>query len=391
MTTLAELTTPITVDEATTAIYAALAARGVSTTTWKSGGTARTIIAGLAVILAAYSRLAAAVAKQGFLELSEGAWLDLVAEHVYGVERDLGSFATGVITLDNTGGGVYSGAAGDLVLVSPTTEQVYRNTEPFAIAALETGVEVAITAVELGSAGTAAADTITDFVTPLLGVTATNAVALIGTDPELDEALRERCREKVGTLSPNGPKDAYSYVAKSAERPDGTSIGVTRVLSVPDGIGGVDVYVADADGTITGDPEDPETDLGIVADEIARKAEPLAITARVQGATPLAVAVSYELWIKDSSGYTDAEVEALVEERLLAFISTMPIGGHVVLPDVGRVYVGALESVIGGTLPDEIIDVAVTVPASDLAVGTTEAPVLGTVIPTIVQIAGGVS
>ena len=49
-TTLEELITSMTVDEAKTAIYDALAARGVTTTGWKPGAVVRTIIAALAII-----------------------------------------------------------------------------------------------------------------------------------------------------------------------------------------------------------------------------------------------------------------------------------------------------------------------------------------------------
>lgn len=391
MSTLAELTTPLTVTEARDAIYAALAAQGVTATTWKPGGTARTIVAGLAVVLSAFSRLTALIASGGFLELAEGDWLTLVALHVYGVERSLGTFATGEVTLTNGGGGVFAGAPGDLVFRHSSSGKTYRSTEAYSLGASPATTTVAVEAVELGSASTAVGGTITEFVTPLLGVTVSNASALIGTDAESDEALRIRCREKTGTLSPNGPRDAYSFVAKSAVSSEGIAIGVTRVLSVPDGVGGIDVYVADEDGTVTGDAEDPDTDLGAVADAIHRLAEPLGITPRVQSADALAVDVTYELWIRDTSGYTDAEVAALVEARLLAFLRSQPIGGEVIPAEVGRVYHDALEAVIGATLEAHLIDVVVTTPAADVDVAETEAPVLGTVTPMVHQIAGGTS
>lgn len=387
MTTLAQLTTPLTVAEARTAIYAALAARGSAVTTWKPGGTARTIVAGVSVVLAAFSRLTAAIAKGGFLELSERDWLTLVALHVYGVERLTGTFATGVVTLNNGGGGVYSGAAGDLVLLS-VGGKTYRNTAPFSIGALETGVDVDVEAVEIGSDSSTVGSTITGFVTPLLGVTVTNAAALIGTDVEEDEPLRVRCREKTGPLSPNGPRDAYSFVAKGAVDADGAAIGVTRVLTVPDGVGGVDVYVADADGGVSGTASDPTTNLGAVADAIHTLAEPLAVTPTVQSATPLAINVTYTLWVRASSGYTDAEIEALVDARLLAFLSTHPIGGMVIPGNPGRVYHDALEAVIGATLPNELVDVEVTIPAGDVDVDQDEAPVYGTPTATIEQVPG---
>src|SRR3990172_50200 len=318
MSTLAELTTPLTVDEIKTAIYAALAANGAATTTWKPGAVVRTIITGVAIVLAGFSRLQAAIAKSGFLELAEGDWLTLVALYVYGVDRDTGSFATGNVTLDNAGGGVYSGDPGDLVVMNPTTLQTYTNTAAYSIDALETGVIVPVQAVLLGADGTSTPGTITAVVTPLSGVTVTNAAAVVGSDAELDPALRIRCREKTGMLSPNGPRDAYAYVAKTTTRSDGSSIGVTRGKSVADGIGGVDVYCADADGVVTGTVGDLGTDLGVIDEAIQTQVVPLGITARVHTAVANTIAVTYELWLRDTTGLTDDEIGDLVDAALTA-------------------------------------------------------------------------
>ena len=135
MTTLAELVTPLTREQVEDSIYAAIAARGTSTTTWKPGGVARTIITAVSIVLAAFSSLQAMIANSGFLDLAEQDWLTLLARYVYGVTRDPGSFATGNITANNTGGGVYSGDAGDLIAVNTTTGKSYRNTAAFSIGA----------------------------------------------------------------------------------------------------------------------------------------------------------------------------------------------------------------------------------------------------------------
>ena len=57
---------------------------------------------------------------------------------MYGVERSPGTFASGTLTFDNAGGGVYSGGIGDLIVRSSTTNKTYRNTEAFTIGALAT-------------------------------------------------------------------------------------------------------------------------------------------------------------------------------------------------------------------------------------------------------------
>jgi phage-related baseplate assembly protein len=389
--TLDELTTPLTTDQVREAIYSALAGKGVNTTGWKPGSVVRAIITGVAIVLSAFSRLQVDIAKSGFLELAESDWLVLVARYVYGVEKDLGSFATGNVRLDNTGGGVFSGDAGDLIFAHESSGKTYRNTAAFSIAALQTNVVVPVQAVELGSSSTAAPDTITEWETPLLGVTVTNPTALVGTDAETDPVLRARCLEKTGVLSPNGPRDAYSFLARSAVDADGASIGVTRVRTVADGEGNVTVYVATASGDVEGDAEDPDTDLGAINLAIQSQAEPLAVTATAASATPEVIAVTYELWVRDTSSLTDSQIQAAVGARLATFMSTQPIGGNVIGSDPGRVYVSAIETVIGATLPDAIVRVGVTVPASDVELAITDAPILGTVTVTgIHQISGGV-
>lgn len=394
--TLDELTTPLTPAEVREAIYAAIAARGGDPTTWKAGAPTRSMIAGLAIVISAMSRLAAAVAKSGFLELAEGDWLDVVAQYVYGVERDQGTFAAGPVTIDNAGGGVYAFDPGDLIVINSTTGKGYRNTAAVSIGALETGVSVAVEAIELGSESTSLVGEVDDFETPQPGLSVSNAAALIGTDAEDDEALRAKCRAKTGTLSPNGPRDAYFYVATNATKDDGTSAGVTRVRTVADGVGGVDVYVANDSGSLDGSIGDTSTALGAVDDAIQRQVAPLAITATTTPATPVAIAVTYELWVRDTSGLSDAEIQARVGDALALFMSQQPIGGSVLPGEpTGRVYRTAIEAAIDGAMreidadPEFLLRRSVTLPAGDTDLAIDEAPTLDTVTPTIHQVATG--
>jgi phage-related baseplate assembly protein len=380
MTTLAELTTPMTADEAKASIYAGLAASGVRTTAWKPGATVRTIIAVLALVLAAFSRLQANLAKGGFLETATGQWLTLVAYYVYGTTRSPGTFASGVVTFDNAGGGVYTGGIGDLVVRSSATNKTFRNTASFTIGALATGVQIPFAAVELGSASTAPALTIDELVTTLSGVACSNALALVGTDEETDIDLRTRCSAKLGSLSPRGAKDAYQYVARSAKRADGTPIGITRVSALSDGSGGVDVYLATASGGVTGDAFDPLTDLGAVAADIWTQAEPLAVTAVVQSASIVTIPVTYEWWVRGADGPRVVDLEELPPIDLAAYLSQVPIGG-----DGGFVRVSALAAVIGGARSDTT-RVVITVPAADVAIAIDEAPALGAVTATAVHV-----
>ncbi len=379
---LSELTTPLTVDQVKAKLYAILASVGVNTTTWKPGSPVRTMILGVSIIGAAFSRLQALIARSGFLELSEGSWLALVAWYVYGVAKEYATFAEGSITLTNTGGGVYALDADDLVVANPLTGKTYRNTASFSLGALSS-LSVPIRAVEAGSASSSGAGTITGLETPLIGVTCTNAVSVVGLDEEEDPALRLRCYEKLGSLSPFGPWDAYSFAARNARRPDGSRVGVARVRNTRDGFGNVWTYVATSSGAVTGDADDAATDLGIVNEAIQRLSAPLAVTAHVESAAPITIAVTYRVWLYNTSGYSEAEIKEAIEQRLITFMSTQPIGGNVIGANPGKVFVDAIRTTIGATLP-QIFHVEITAPAADVVLMLSQVPVLGTITATSV-------
>lgn len=376
---LAQLTTPLTRAEVEGKIYDVLAAVGTNTTSWKPGAVVRTMISACSIILSAFSELTALIARGGYLELASGAWLTLVAWYVYAVERQFATYAAGEVTLVNAGGGIYLLDPGDLVVANPDTGKQYRNVEPISLSALAT-LTVAVVALEAGSSSTSAPHTVVTFITPLLGVTVDNAVSIVGSDDEEDPALRARCSEKLGSLSPMGPWDAYSYAARNATRLDGAVIGVTRVRTVKDGFGNVTTYVATATGEVSGTVDDLDTDLGCVDDAIQKKAAPLAIAAWVVSATPVAIPVSYRVWMYNTSGLTEAEIAETIALRLVEFMSGQPIGGNIVGADPGKVFVDAIRTAIGASLP-QIFHVVVEVPAADVVLTISQVPTLGTVTP----------
>jgi hypothetical protein len=112
-----------------------------------------------------------------------------------------------------------------------------------------------------GAAGTAATRTLTQPVVSLLGVVCANLDPLLGTDAETNALLVARCRAKLGALSPNGPAQAYTYVALSASQilaaldpPVALTFGpITRVLVTADpGSGTVTTTIANALGSTDG-------------------------------------------------------------------------------------------------------------------------------------------
>jgi hypothetical protein len=384
--TLSELTTPLTRAEAEAAIYAACASRGLTTTTWKPGAVTRTIIYAFSVLVAAVSLLQALIAEGGFLALATGDWLTLLARYVYDVERSTGSQAAFTQRFDNAGAGVYTGVAGDLIIACSVNGKTYRNTAAYSIGAFAADVLIPFAADEVGSASSAAPATITTLVTTLLGVTTTNPDAVVGDDADDDETVRLLCREKTGTLSPNGPRDAYAYMARTTTL-NGVNVGVTRVRSIADGSGNVDVYLATPSGGVTGTSGDPTTALGAVHEKIQRNVVPLAVRERTHTATALPIAVTYEYWLLATTGLADADIEAAIAARLGTFMAARPIGGDLLPGEtVGRVYVSAIEGAIASTFPAQTLRVSVTLPVADVDCATTEVPVLDTVTGTVHQV-----
>lgn len=337
---------PLTYDDAKRAVYDALATTGVTTTGWKSGFVVRTIIAALAVVMVVFSELISKIAKSAYLDYATGIWLTFLARYVYGTERVAATFASGEVTLDNSaGGGLAEWAPGELVLRNPDTNKTYRNVSAITINPGDVLENVAIIAIEAGSASTSTAGTIVEFETPLADCTVTNPLAVVGFDEEDDATLRVRCREVLGARSANGPEDAYAAAARRALLSDGTPIGAERIRLRRDGRGNVYVYVAKAATAVTGTIEDVESELGRVNIEIQRTAAPLGVTARVIAASPVTVAWGGTIYLTDRQGFTNAQISAKAETALTAYLRAAPIGGFTIEGANGKVYLDDLKAV----------------------------------------------
>lgn len=382
---LDDLITPMTRAEVQASIYQALQVVGVNTTSWKSGAVVRTMIAGVSIMFSAYSNLVAQVTRSGFLELATGDWLTLVAYHVYGVERQAATFASGELFISNEGAGVYVFDAEDLIVQQPAGDgpgagRTYRNTAPFSLGAGQV-LSIGIRATEAGAASSANPYSITELTTPLLNILCTNPSALVGADEQSDSDLRRECTELLGARSPMGPWDAYSSAVRNATRPDGSTLAITRTRSVPDGYGNVYIYCATDGGGVPGDPLDPLTDIGIAQQACEHWAEPLAVTSHALSATPVSVDITYELWMYNTSGVTEADVATRILDRLRGFFSIQPVGGNVAVEgEPGRIYLDAISAVIEREFR-ETFHVAVSVPAADVVLTVSQVAVMGLVTP----------
>ena len=380
MITLETLTTPLTVDECRASIYDTLASTGVDTTAWKPGAVVRTIISGVSIIGSALSGLIANIAAGGFISLASGDWLTLAAFNERNVTRIDATAATTSVTLVNSGGGIYSGGTGDLVVANAVTGKTFISVGSWSLGAMGT-TSVPVIAQEPGSASTTFVDELTVLVTPLANVTSTNPTSAVGQDAETDPQLQARANEKLGALSPNGPHDAYTFVAKSAVRLDGSPIGVTRVSCYTSGNGSVQVYVATNSGAVPGTLGDLSTDLGAVDDAMQRQATPLGVELDTATASAHPIDVIAQIWVYNTSGLTSAQLVTAIQTAITNYFTTVPIGGNVIV-GLGAVYQSALEAVIGQAktpngVPLPIVRVVMTTPTGDTSLFNNEIPTAG--------------
>ena len=92
-----DLMRPVTTDEQEEVFLAALEGTGLKARAWREGGALRTILRVVAAIYAAFTDLMVRFAKSGFLELSEGGWLTLLAANLFSVTRVEATVATGEV------------------------------------------------------------------------------------------------------------------------------------------------------------------------------------------------------------------------------------------------------------------------------------------------------
>lgn len=395
--TAEQLLNPPTTEDVKQSIYDALTAMGVTTTNWKPGAVVRTMIAACAIVLAALGTLISLTFRSGFLALSEGKWKQFVAKYSFGVDFLEATFAIGSLTVTNTSGGIYNFAAGEYTVSNAETGALYVNQDAISIpigvpsASVTT---ITIQAVEIGAAGSALAGQISETVTKLDGVTVSNPDALVGRDEETDPELDARAGEKLGSLSPNGPWDAYAYVAKSAKRADGSSLGITRVRVQKQPYGVADIYVATTSGTVTGSINDLNTDLGIVNDEFQRKCVPLGYTATAVAATPREVDGTYTTWIYNTSGAKVEDVDAAIQVALATRLGQVPIGGDQLPGLATGIHTSMIDEVIARVkvkgVPLSVVRTVGSFTGASLnnvlPLTFTEAPTLGTIVGTIIQV-----
>jgi len=316
-----DLITPTTEDEVLETMLSNLEILGVSARSWRTGGVARTILRVVAKAYAAFSMLMASAIRAGFLETAEGAWLTLLAFYVFNVERREATFATGNVQLTNSGGGVFSFNAGEVRVLWTNEGKAYTNDSAFTLNPGDV-LTIPITAVELGSDSSAPPGAIDALETVLLGVSVTNVEAVVGTDAETDDDLRDACKNKLAAISVRGPRGAYAFAVREAKRLDGSPVNINRYsISSSSSTGVVTVYVAAPSGAP--DPGDI-TQINASIEDIAR---PDSVTASATAATEVPLTRTLTVWAKRTDGVSASDIQGFAQAALVKEIAAYPIGG----------------------------------------------------------------
>lgn len=364
--------------ETATAIYQkgldVATALGVAVTDWEAGDPTRSLYHFLAEYLATREEIQSQYIESGFLDDAEGEWLTIKAKQDYNVDRTEGSPAAGTLTLTNSSDGLYySLDAGDLSFKSSTSGKTYRSTTAVAIGPGETDDAVGWVADEDGTDSSAGTDEIDELISALPDLSVTASVAGLGVDEQSDASLREACRNSLSALSPNGPANAYEYVATTPALTGSTE--VTRAVSDGDNTtGDVTLYIAGNDGDVTAGA------VSAVEDAIAEWATPLCITPTVVNATEVLVSVSITVYMLSGSGASEAEVQAAVQSDVAAAFPAVPIGGY------GGVFpVELIRGAAKTQYPNSMYNQVVATPAADVALTAGQVAVLsGTPAVTVV-------
>ena len=205
--------------------------------------------------------LPGATIRNFYLDTAVGIALTYLAASHFDVTRVQSVGTQGDVTLtDDAGGGPFSITTAN-AFRDPVTGLTYHVVSGDTLP-LSGSVAVTVECDTPGALGNVENASITEFAgSSIAGVTLTNGIeggaswiTRLGSNYEKDDVLRERCRTKFATYSPNSPISAYIYLMLSATDGSGDPVGLSKVwvdASNPGGPGTLYIYVANQTATAT--------------------------------------------------------------------------------------------------------------------------------------------
>lgn len=337
-------------------ILAVLAADGCPVTAWQAGNPLRTLTRADATALADLHATVKLIGAAAFLDDAEGDWLTLLARSKFQVTRVAGVACVGRVVLTvASGAGPYTITAGGLLVSDGVRRWRSTNTSSVTITSAAT-TTIEVQAEATGTAYNVANNVVTTVVSPALaGVTVTNPAisggpwyTTAGAAEESDASLRQRCRDKWGTLGRGANDTAYRYWARTGHAYEAQ---VTRAAVVwGPGDGTVTVYIAGPTSAIS--------DSGITAAVQAwvDLNNPGTDTVTVTPATGVTVSIAGTITVRSASDSTANR--ALATDAIAAYFATLGIGDDV---DLGAIY-AAIYAARG------IVDVDLSSPSGDTSI-----------------------
>jgi hypothetical protein len=381
MSLLADLLSPILASDFATSVKSVAAGLGLLPDSWVALDPEDAIVESTAETFAMQWNTYATIAIQGgWLETAAAigdttgpanGWIRLLASSVFNVQAIPSSFASGGWTGTNTtAGNLGPFGPGQLKFYNLDTNKTYTNASSVTFVP-GANSPTTITADVIGSGSNAAPGRIV-LLTTVLGLSGSNALAIFGLDAETAPALAARCRLKYYALSPNGPSQAYQYVALTPSLNGGLSIN--RVAVSPSStIGLVTMLIASPAGppVNVGDPAALQAVLyTLVVPDTAKLL--------VAGAVAHTINVTWTAYYHASANIVPATEMANGNAALTSAFALFPIGGDAITPGNGFVFVDRLISILGTALP-KAFQIVVSVPGGDVAIAANEVPTLGTV------------
>jgi hypothetical protein len=393
MMTVQQLLSPLSGAQMRAYAVAALQQLGLQPQNWAPGGVASSVLTVACNILGYVAgtslglsqQLANAIAQQ-WNPTASGGGLQMLSYYFYGFQPPQGTFASGTLVLTNTGGGVYTYAAGQATFASTVANSqgvtpTYTNETGFTLTAWSGSgpfptVSFEIVCTFSGSAGNSAPGFVTQLVTAMLGVTATNPAPIQGSDPLSDAALRQMNTSSISVASVFGPRSSYAYGIQVATNfVTGNPVNINKwSISIASHTGAVTIYVSSPSGTV--DPNDVDG-IALCIEFGFGSTDPRFQGARPAGATvgpstftvpsgiyagitigspQAAVTVSYApnaiLYVLAPKGTSATTIQAAALAALSTFFSSQanPIGGIAGADDNNTALTGIFESGVSAVL-----------------------------------------
>ena len=327
-----QLLTPVTEDQQIADITSTCVSLGVPADQWRKAGAMSVFRRAVSRTYAALTSLLVQAIGGAWLDTAMAGWLKRLALYVYGIVVPQATFATGKLTLTNSLGGIFSYDPGQATFLNPTTKKTFVNVLHFDLGALAT-LTIDIIAVEAGKNSTSLPGQINALQTAMLGVTCSNAAAVIGVEAPADADIKAMCRTTLGAASVRGPANAYKFYARFTIDPaTGLGIPLTNASGAPVNINRVDVSPASHTGQVTVTVAAPSgaptsADLTAADANIQAKAVPGAVTETTQAATEVPYTATLTVWAQALQGLSAAIVQTEVEAAIATFLSSYPIAG----------------------------------------------------------------